>query len=370
VRMGGDIGPDEPRADPVTGRVSYAGPTARRAARVSAAAHGGPVLLAAAVWERARPHVSGAAARPLGRHQLGGEPVDLWQVLPEALSGRRFPPLRTPDAERTNLTPPDAAADLAGLAPDARLLTVVGPPGSGKTALCRAYAWAYLQAHRPEGGVWALDLSTATTARDLAVAAAAALGVPLRSGLSEQAAVARVGAALAGRGPTLLLLDPFDALADAAGGTVAAWLRQAPKARFLVASRQRLRVEGEVCHELQPVASDGAPLAEALRGSWERLEPWERAALARCSVFDGGFTLSAAERVAHLDDWPDAPWMLDILESLADRSLLRVRPPAADDDEARFELYAPIAALAAEELDASGARERTEARHRAWAALR
>ena len=38
----------------------------------------------------------------------------------------------------------------------------------------------------------------------------------------------------------------------------------------------------------------------ALDWSWELLEPWEREALAQCSVFRGGFSLDGAEAVGFL----------------------------------------------------------------------
>ncbi len=66
-----------------------------------------------------------------------------------------------------------------------------------------------------------------------------------------------------------------------------------------------------------------ATLEAAIDGSWELLEPWERAAFTQCSVFQGGFTLEAAEHVLNLSAWPDAPWVVDVVQSLVDKSLLR-----------------------------------------------
>jgi tetratricopeptide (TPR) repeat protein len=66
-------------------------------------------------------------------------------------------------------------------------------------------------------------------------------------------------------------------------------------------------------------------LALAIDGSWELLQPWEQAALAQCSVFEGGFTLDAAEQVIDLRSWREAPWVIDVVQSLVDKSLLLVR---------------------------------------------
>lgn len=61
----------------------------------------------------------------------------------------------------------------------------------------------------------------------------------------------------------------------------------------------------------------------ALDWSWELLEPWERAALAQCSVFRGGLSLDGAEAVVELGEFDDAPSVLDVLQALRDKSLLR-----------------------------------------------
>ena len=61
----------------------------------------------------------------------------------------------------------------------------------------------------------------------------------------------------------------------------------------------------------------------ALRGaidwSWDLLEPDEQSALAQLSVFEGGFTLEAAEGVLALEDL----WPMDAVQALVD---------AADED--------------------------------------
>jgi predicted ATPase len=70
-----------------------------------------------------------------------------------------------------------------------------------------------------------------------------------------------------------------------------------------------------------------ATLAAAIEGSWALLRPWEKAALAQCSVFEGGFALEAAEAVLDLGAWPEAPWVVDVVQSLVDKSLLRTWVP-------------------------------------------
>ncbi|MEL6349805.1 MAG: protein kinase, partial [Myxococcota bacterium] len=57
-----------------------------------------------------------------------------------------------------------------------------------------------------------------------------------------------------------------------------------------------------------------ATLRAAIDWSWALLEDWEKDAFAQCSVFEGGFTLEAAEAIIALDD--DAPWPMDAIQSL------------------------------------------------------
>ncbi|MEL6343146.1 MAG: tetratricopeptide repeat protein [Myxococcota bacterium] len=57
--------------------------------------------------------------------------------------------------------------------------------------------------------------------------------------------------------------------------------------------------------------------------SWALLSDWEKTTFAQCSVFESGFTLKAAEAVVDLSEHPGAPWLLDVLQSLIDKSLLR-----------------------------------------------
>jgi predicted ATPase len=76
-------------------------------------------------------------------------------------------------------------------------------------------------------------------------------------------------------------------------------------------------------------AARQATLRAAVDWSWELLSPWEQAALAQFSVFEGGFTLEAAEAVLDLGDWTEAPPAIDVVQALVDKSLLRAWLPKA-----------------------------------------
>ncbi|QDE85645.1 ATP-binding protein [Myxococcus xanthus] len=101
---------------------------------------------------------------------------------------------------------------------------------------------------------------------------------------------------------------------------------------------------------------DGRARQATLRGaidwSWNLLEPEERAALARCSVFRGGFTLEAAEAVLGLP--PDGPAVLDVLQSLRAKSLLRVLEAELPGGDSRLGQYESIRQYAAARLAEEG----------------
>ena len=63
-------------------------------------------------------------------------------------------------------------------------------------------------------------------------------------------------------------------------------------------------------------------LAAAIEWSCDLLEPWEREAFMQSCVFRDGFSLEASARVLDLDEFEDAPFILDVAQSLRDKSLL------------------------------------------------
>jgi predicted ATPase len=112
-----------------------------------------------------------------------------------------------------------------------------------------------------------------------------------------------------------------------------------------------------------------ATLKSAVDWSWNLLVAWEQAALAQCSVFEGGFTLDAAEAILDVSSFADAPPVVDVVQTLVDKSLLRTWVPIDqarhDIDEPYFGMYLTIHDYAAEKLAASGdgARCAVEERH-------
>mgnify|MGYP003884951815 CR=1 FL=1 len=158
-------------------------------------------------------------------------------------------------------------------------------------------------------------------------------------------------------------LDPADpevaALVDDLDRLPLAIELAAPRARVLApaALRQRLRQRFKV---LASRRGAGRSLEEAIAWSWELLDPEERAVLEACSVFRGGFTVEAAETVAEPED-PDAPWVIDLLESLEAKSMIHRR--ALPGSGSRLELLESVRAFAAARAATSGADAVARSRH-------
>ena len=77
------------------------------------------------------------------------------------------------------------------------------------------------------------------------------------------------GRALASRGRMLLILDNFEQIVELGPATLSKWAFIAPDVRFLVTSRELLRLDGEMCHQLAPLPvpspGDDVDNAEAVK---------------------------------------------------------------------------------------------------------
>lgn len=130
----------------------------------------------------------------------------------------------------------------------ARLVTIVGPPGIGKTRLARE-AQRALPQRRGAGRLVFCDLAPVAGADPLAHAVAAALGVRVEA--SPREAIARV---LRMRPRTWLLLDNFEHLVPHAAESLGHWLVACPETRWLVTSRVALGLPEEHTLGLGPLS--------------------------------------------------------------------------------------------------------------------
>ena len=173
-----------------------------------------------------------------------------------ALAGSRG---QVTGSRRLGLLPAEAtsfvgrAAELAGITAllgTARMVTVVGPAGVGKTRL--SLRAAAVTARRFPDGVWLADLAGVTDPDLLVPAVAAALGL---RGAAEPAQSAAMLGYLRGR-KLLLVLDTCEHLVDACAAFADAVLRAAPGVTLLATSRQPLDAQGEHAFPLLPLPAE------------------------------------------------------------------------------------------------------------------
>ena len=148
-----------------------------------------------------------------------------------------------------------------------------------------------------------------------------------------------------------------------------------PLAIELAAARVRLLSPAQIVERLRDrfallagargTVARQATLRAAIDWSWELLSPSEQAAFAQCAVFEGGFTLAAAEAVLDLARPAASLPTFDVVQALLDKSLLRVaHPPGPGGDaEPRFAMYVSLHEYARERLLAAGEAAAAEARH-------
>ena len=156
---------------------------------------------------------------------------------------------------------PQIAAVLQGLR-TARVLTLTGPGGCGKTRL--ALRAATLADGRFDDGAQLVELASLTDSALVPAAMAEALGVPERDAANPMAAVVQ---ALADR-ELLIVLDNCEHMLESAGQVVVALAGQCRRVRILATSRERLDVPGESVFPVPPLGlpEDGSVRGRRVRG--------------------------------------------------------------------------------------------------------
>src|SRR6266540_307419 len=401
VRMGIHSG------EPLLTEEGYVGIDVHRGARVMSAGHGWQVLVSEATYLLLD---GDSKLIELGRHRLKDltEPQPLYQ-----LGDDEFPPLKTLYQTHLPVQPTplvgreEELAEVLAMISEARLVTLTGAGGSGKTRLALQAA-AELVDDYPQGVWW---VSLAALRDPELVESTIAQVVGAKGGLGEHLRSQK----------TLLLLDNFEHLLSAVP-RIAALLSEVPELRVLATSRERLAVAAE--HEYQvptlvPAEAvalftararqlkpgfepdervsdicrrlDGLPLAielaaarvKVLRSeqilerlgqslelltaggrdaperqrtlratiewSYELLSEDERELFANLAVFAGSFDPEAAEAVCEAE--------LDTLASLLEKSLLR------QTEDGRFFMLETIHEFALERLQDGVEAEQLRRRH-------
>jgi predicted ATPase/DNA-binding SARP family transcriptional activator/tetratricopeptide (TPR) repeat protein len=151
---------------------------------------------------------------------------------------------------------------LGGMLRRSRLVTLVGPGGSGKTRL--AVEASRLAAPLVPGGAWLVELAKVTDPADVPTAVVDAVGawdaIPFDRAVEQRSTpLERLVAALRPQ-PTLLLLDNCEHVVDAAAALADSLLSVCPDLRVLATSREPLSVSGETLCPVPPLAHDTAGL--------------------------------------------------------------------------------------------------------------
>ena len=282
----------------------YFGAALFECSRLQALAHGGQTLCSETTAALARPTLSAEITlRGLGRQRLKDldEALDVVQIDDSGLP-RRFPPLRASEAAHTNL--PHATTSFIGrneeldrvdeLVADQRLVTLLGPGGTGKTRLALEVARGRLH-HYPDG-VWLVELAPVVSPELVISELADTWGLRAGEGRSLDEVVRQY---LVMR-RLLLVIDNCEHVREAAAGVIGDALRGAPGVSVLATSRETLGLSGEVEFRVPalPLPEDGvveASDAERLfddraRAVRPELEPTpdDRDAIARiCRRVDG-----------------------------------------------------------------------------------
>ena len=262
VRIGVQAG------DPVRDGEDYFGTPVIVAKRLCDRATAGQILTTADVAGLVRPG-EGPALRAVGALDLKGlaDPVAAVEVTWDGVA-RTPEPATAPAVHVVRppaLAPPpdpfvgrDAEiAALTGLLRRARMVTIVGPGGVGKTRLSGHLVDAVAVDY--PGGVWCCALASVGTDGQVPDAVATALRVERRSGVE---LLDRIVEFLAPK-KALLVLDNCEQVVEGAAELCAAVLAGTSAVDVLVTTREALGVAGEHRVPLDPLAVDGAGSAGA-----------------------------------------------------------------------------------------------------------
>ena len=137
----------------------------------------------------------------------------------------------------------------------AQLLTLVGPPGAGKTRLALELARAAIAAETYDA-VWFFDLAPVRTLEEAVVRVARVLGAAPAASMTLSVGV--VLEAIRSHGRVLVVFDNFEQMVDVAASQISAWVDELPLADIVVTSQIRLGVPAERAFELSALTGEEA----------------------------------------------------------------------------------------------------------------
>jgi predicted ATPase/class 3 adenylate cyclase len=256
VRMGLHTGEAELRDG------DYYGQTLNRAARIMSVGHGGQVLLSEITAQVVREHLpTDTSLLELGIHQLKGllQPEKIYQLNAPNLP-KDFPKLNSLPILTNNL--PTQLSSFIGrekelneagmLLANTRILTFIGPGGTGKTQLSIHLAEKQLASFKD--GVWFIEL--APLANSTYIVSAVASGF----GLREVQGIPLINIVLDYlRGKHLLLIfDNCEHLVEACAQLADQLLHECPQLKIIASSREALGISGETVYRVPSLMEDEA----------------------------------------------------------------------------------------------------------------
>jgi len=268
----------------------YFGSPVNRAARIMGAAHGGQVLLSQSVVDRVRDALPQAVSlRDLGNVRLKdlATPERVHQVIHPCLR-QDFPALRSLEDTPNNLPQQPTSFigrdreldDLAALLAKARILTLTGSGGCGKTRLGLHLAADALEQFAD--GVWLIELAPLSDPGLAPQTIAKVLGLKEETGkpLAET-----VNDYLADK-HSLLIFDNCEHLLDVCAKLTEAIVRRCADVKILATSREALGIDGEQAYRVPSLSlpDPNEPNTPASIAQCEAVQLFvDRATLARAS---------------------------------------------------------------------------------------
>jgi predicted ATPase/DNA-binding CsgD family transcriptional regulator/DNA-binding XRE family transcriptional regulator len=258
-------------------------------------------------WESGRTQMSARASRALAEF--------------EARTGADRSPAGLPSAQSSFIGRERELAELAGLLGTARLVSLVGPGGAGKTRL----AVEAIRRWDPAASVVFVPLEPVRQPGSLLPAVASCVGARDRPGETAEESVA---AALAAA-PRLVVLDGAEHLRAAVAELAGTLLGAVDGLRIVVTSRVVLGVPGEVCWAVPPLECPSAAAGVSDIAASDAVRLFLARAQARMPGFTGVAPHAIAELCRRLDGLPlaielIAGWVgtLSVREILAERAVL------------------------------------------------
>ena len=232
----------------------YFGGTLNLAARIMSIGHGGQILISETTHNITQDHMpSNISVLNLGQHQLKGlsKIEKIFQISTPDLQ-QEFPALKSQMHATNNLPPQltsfvgrerelvEAKSRLEG----ARLLTLIGPGGTGKTRLSVQIATDQLANFKD--GVWLVELAPISdpTLINMTIASVFDLrevqGIPITSILLDYLRAKNL----------LLILDNCEHLVEATAEATDQILQSCPDLKVLASSREALGIDGETVYRV------------------------------------------------------------------------------------------------------------------------